>query len=128
MWIEFLKDFRLGTEVLSHLDSRHAFLDFTGAFPLEGPGLSGPSSPTRSFQDASTRRRTPTCPPCTGLTWASLPGAHTPAGLGVDGAKGAIPQALQTQQLGVENESGSVTGLASHLTRFVLFCFSVKAD
>lgn len=35
----------LGTEVLSHLDSLHAFLDFAGAFPLEGPALSGPSSP-----------------------------------------------------------------------------------
>ena len=42
----------LGTEVISRLDSRHAFLDFTGAFPSEGPALSGPSSPTHSFQDA----------------------------------------------------------------------------
>ena len=55
-----------------------------------------------------------------GLTWTSLPGAHTPAGLGVDGAKEDVPQALQTQQLGVENESGSVIGLASHLTHFFL--------
>lgn len=63
-----------------------------------------------------------------GLTWASLPRAHSPAGLGVDGAKEAVPQALQAQQLGVENESESVVGLASHLTHFVLFFFNMKTD